>query len=374
MTILTTSTKNLMYNKLLCLLIKTAIFFTVLLGAAHPVIAATQTFTIADHNGDLVTLPKEAERIVTLWPALVAVIVALDQGAERLTAMPPTIKRSFGRGIMFEIFPELQNVAAEGVIDNKRQPSIEALLQLEPDLVLQDANNMKSIEALRASGLTVFGVAKKRVGLEKFLLTELGAVLNRQERADQILAWLDESYQTTKTKTDKIAINERPIAVYLWHNNKLVGPRHHAHHLLQTAGARNGVVKNKAFLGYDPEKLLKINPDFIFLHHIGTKCIKEDFYNNPVYAGLKAVKNRTIYKVPMGGGANWDSPSPERGFSFAWFARIINGYDFLVGSIRNSVKKGFPLLYGTTINDQQITRMLSTSANRYSAHYNEIIK
>ena len=120
--------------------------------------------------------------------------------------------------------------------------------------------------------------------------------------------------------------------------------------------------------------LLEIDPDIIFLHHLGSKKVPNDFYNDPIFADMKAVKNRRIYKVPIGAAAGWDGPSQERGLALEWFTRVTQGHDFLDGSLRASIKALFPGLYGQTVSDEQIDRMLSVDLNGGSSDYDKLAK
>ena len=361
-----------MFNKRIKLLFTVALVLG--FGVSTFNSALAETISKIDRNGTAVELPEEINRIATLWPVLTGIIISLDQGADRLVAIPPQIKRSYKKGIMFEVFPGLKKIAAKEVINNKRQANTEELLKLDPDVVFQSADKNKSIEALRAAGLTVFGLKYTKNNLERILLTDVGAVIGREDRAREILSMLKQDFEEISAKTSGIGRKDRPTVVYIWGKNKMVGAKHHVIPVLQAAGATNGVSMGKSFIGYDPEKLLKLDPDFIFLHNVIEKKIPADFYNDPVYAGMKAVKNRTIYKVPKGGAANWDGPSAERGLALDWFTRIINGNDFLDGSLRAKIKEVFPKLYGKDVTDALINRMLSAAANKDSAGYDEIIQ
>ncbi len=317
---------------------------------------------------------KDIEKIAVLWPTLASVVLSLDKSADRLVAMPPQIKKSLKNGIMFEIYPNLKNVAAKGVINNKRQANTEELLKLGPDVVFEDSRRTKSINALTSAGLNVVGLTRKKLDQEKILLTEIGAVIGKQKEAKEIISWIDGVHNKVSAKTVNINNKDKPIVVYLWQKNNLVGATHHINQVLNAAGAINGVKAQKDRIGYDPEKILKINPDIIFLHFIATKKVPSDFYNNPIYADLKAVKNRQIYKVPRGGAAGWDAPSPERGFAYEWFTRVINADGFLEGSMRESIKASFPMLYGKSVTDKQIDEILYVDLNKNSAGYDKIAR
>lgn len=317
---------------------------------------------------------KEIEKIAVLWPTLASVVLSLDKSPDRLVAMPPQIKKSLRDGIMFDIYPGLKSVKAKGVINNKRQANTEELLKLEPDVVFEDSRRTKSINALRNAGLNVVGLTRQKLDQEKILLSEIGGVIGREKEAKEIISWIDSVYNKVSAKTAKIDNKDKPVVVYLWQKSNLVGATHHINQVLNAAGAINGVKNQKDRIGYDPEKILKINPDIIFLHFIATKKVPSDFYNNPIFADMNAVKNRQIYKVPRGGAAGWDAPSPERGFAYEWFTRVINGDDFVSGSMRESIKEKFPMLYGKSVTDKQIDEMLYVDLNRYSAGYDKIAR
>ncbi|WED23914.1 ABC transporter substrate-binding protein [Vibrio sp. JC009] len=349
----------------------TVLAAAIALGSGHA--TAEQTVVLKDQNGDSVKVSQNIERVGIVWPVVASVVVSLDQGTDRLVAIPQQIKKTMSTGMIGELFPEIRQVSSKAV-DNKRVVSVEKMLQLNPDIVFEEASKTKSIKGMRNAGIPAFGLKMAKTDLDKKLVTALGTTLGKTERAEELLEWRKASFNKVISKTEKISKKEQPDFVYLWHKQRLIGPSHHMTSLLKKAGAKNAIQKKQNFVGYDSEMLLKLDPDFIFLHNIGTKKVPADFYNDPVFADLKAVKNRTIYKIPTGVGVSWDGPSLERALALEWFTRLLHGDDFIEGSMRSTLAKSYPKLYGKPMTDAQINRILIDKINGTSTGYSAIMR
>lgn len=130
--------------------------------------------TVQDSRGRSVALDSRPERIVSLVPSLTE-SVAFLVGAKRLA------------GITKFCTEPQEQVAAIRKIGGTKDPQVEAIVALQPDLVLanQEENREQDVAALEAAGLTVFvgyprGV---RESVEELLkvgtLLQAGAVAKR---------------------------------------------------------------------------------------------------------------------------------------------------------------------------------------------------
>lgn len=76
----------------------------------------------------------------------------------------------------------------------------------------------------------------------------------------------------------------------------------------------------------DFEQLLVWNPDIIIIPAYATDLNPKDFFNNPVLASLKAVKEKRVYKQPIFAST---PDAPEIFLTSEWLAAVAHGADLL---------------------------------------------
>ena len=341
-----------------------ALLSTVAMATAEPI-----TFT--DMAGRDITLEGVPKRVVSIASPAGSMVVTMAQDGETLVGTSPNSHRAMVEGVMDEFFPGLANIKSN-FIPKEGPVNIEAILQLEPDVVLQWARNDKSIAALEAAGLKTVGMKYAKLDIATNWLTDLGIMFEQSDRAAEILAWHDSRYKEIIAKTSTVADADKPSVLYLLAPMRAAGPQSHFQFFMDTAGAKNALPVDGKFIDLDPEMLLMANPDIIWLFGFNMRMLPEVIYNNPLYADLNAVKNKRIYKVPVGGD-RWDPPNQEFPLGWEWFTRTAHP-ELLDGSIRDSMKAAYPMLYGQTPTDAQMDMMLRVKINAGSADYATIVR
>lgn len=329
-----------------------------------------ETITYTDQADRVITLEKIPERIATIATPAGSMVVAISGNGDRLVGTSQNSKNALVEGVLNEFFPKLNDISSN-IIGKNGDANIEELLNLETDLVLQWARNAKSIEAMEAAGLNVAGMLYKKIAIARTWLTDIGIILRNSPKAEEILAWHDAAYKRITDKTKNIADADKPSVLYLLSEKRAAGPASHFQFFMDTAGAKNAMPTKAKFIDVDAEMVLKADPDIIWLFGFNMKMTPDKIYANPIFADLKAVQNHRVYKVPVGGD-RWDPPNQEFALGWEWFTRTVHP-DLLDGSIRESIKTAFPMLYGKTPTDAQIDLMLRAEMNRDGLDYAKII-
>lgn len=143
--------------------------------------------TFTDARGVEVTLDRPARRVVSISPGLTETVFALDAG-----------DRLVGRSDFCYYPPEALDVSSVGGIVN---PSIEAIVGLEPDLVLVVRGTpLEVIDSLRAAGLAV--ITHDPVTIEDVIgaVRDVGTYLGLGERADELAEELEQRIQAVKER------------------------------------------------------------------------------------------------------------------------------------------------------------------------------
>lgn len=344
---------------------------TTLALLATTTVATADPITFTDMADREVTLDGVPEKVVVIASPAGSMVVTVAQDGETLAGTSPNSHKAMVEGVMDEFFPGLKNLKSN-FIPKEGPVNIEAILQLEPDVVLQWARKDKSIAALEAAGLTVAGMKYAKLDIATNWLTDLGIMFEKSDQVAEILAWHDSRYKEIIAKTDTVADADKPSVLYLLAPMRAAGPKSHFQFFMDTAGAKNAVPVDGKFINLDPEMLLMANPDMIWLFGFNFKLTPESIYDNPLYADVNAVKNRRIYKVPVGGD-RWDPPNQEFPLGWEWFTRTAHP-ELLDGSIRDSIKAAYPMLYGKTPTDEQLDMILRVEINKNAADYATIVR
>jgi len=343
--------------------------FMLLLSTSYQAVA--QGASYVDQAGRSLTFAKVPERIATIATPAGSMVVALEESGDKLIATSQNSKNAIMEGVLNEFFPELNNLSAN-IIGKQGVPNIEELLNLNTDLVVQWARKTKSITAMENAGLQVAGMKYKKLDIAKTWLTDLAIILEQEDKAAKILSWHQSAYQRITDKTKLIPDEDKPSVLYLLNEKRAAGPNSHFQFFMDTAGAKNAITAKASFVDVDAEMILMADPDIIWLFGFNMKMTPDKIYANPIFSELKAVKQRRVYKVPVGGD-RWDPPNQEFPLGWEWFTRTVHP-DLLDGSIRQSLTTALVMLYGKTPTTEQMDHMLRKKINRDSLDYAKIIR
>lgn len=333
--------------------------------------AMADPISFKDQAGRQVTLDGVPQRITTIATPSGSMIVTMANGGDTLVGTVPNSRNAIMEGVLNEFFPVLNNLSSD-ILSKDGTANIEELLNLETDLVLQWARNEKSIKAMEAAGLTVVGMKYAKLDIAKNWLTDIGIMLEQTQKAEKILDWHEAAYARITAQTSQVAENDRPTVLYMLSETRAAGPLSHFQFYMDTAAANNAIEIESKFVDVDPEMVLAADPDIIWLFGFNMKMTPDKIYNNPIFADLKAVKSHRVYKVPVGGD-RWDPPNQEFPLSLEWFTRTVHP-ELLEGSIRDSIKTAYPMLYGQVPSKEQLDLMLRAEMNKDGRDYARIMR
>ncbi len=121
----------------------------------------------------------------------------------------------------------------------------------------------------------------------------------------------------------------------------------------------------------NPEQILEWDPEVILLSGFDDST-PEDIYNDTRLADVTAVKDRRVYKNPLG-AYRWQVPSAESPLYWQWLNEVLYPNQELAPeeSLRTRVKEAFDELYGYAISEDEIDAVLRFDVNGGSADYDQ---
>ncbi len=269
-----------------------------------------QVHTITDMAGRKIILPVNPTRIVCLAPGALRLIVYLN-AQDKVVGVEDMEKR-FPTGRPYWMantgLAKLPRIGPGGVKSINKKPDLEALLSVNPDVIF--VTYMEAALATKVQNLTGIPVVVLTYGgfatFDNRVFQSLklaGRILNRSQRANEVVHYIQSLQNDLANRTSHIPKDTQPTVYiggigfrgsqgldsteknympFLWtHVNNIVSdiPTSKSTHI---------------FLG--KEKLLKLDPDIIFIDGGGTSLIKDDYYKKTnYYNALKAFKTKQVF-------------------------------------------------------------------------------
>ena len=128
------------------------------LALAAPSAAAR---TVVDDNGTSVEIPDHVNRVVVtnILPLASAVTVFLNDG-KTVVGMHPASYSAAKSGLLGKLYPDA--LKADTSFMQGASLNVEALMALRPDLVLVNAPDKRTLDAVRNAGIPAFGISPSK--------------------------------------------------------------------------------------------------------------------------------------------------------------------------------------------------------------------
>jgi len=335
-----------------------------------------QKVTFFDHYNNEVTLEKPAERIITIPKPAPSMFMAVDGSSERIVGIHPGSMDAIREGIMMQMFPDAININSD--IGNKGSyiPNVEEMLTLHPDIIFQWGNEgMGIVDPIKNAGLKVALVKYGDQNSLETMLNSFGSVSGKKDKVETIIAWHKSTMSQLKQKTDIIPESGKTRVIFLIRalsSLKVAGGDTYHGLCIGLAGGKNPAREIKGYKVVSPEQIIAWDPEVIFLNNFEAKLQPQDIYSNAMLAGLSAVKNKRVYRAPMG-GYRWDPPNQESPLMWKWLSMIFYP-DQISWDIRTEMKEKYQFLYNYTLKDDEIDAILRFRMNGISSNYQQFAR
>ncbi len=180
---------------------------------------------VVDQAGRAIDARHPPERILSLVPSATEVLLALGE-----------VDRLVGR----TDFDTAAAIRALPSVGGGQEPNLEALVALDPDVVIRFAGTADPRTPLRldALGIPHFAVRPERIEEVRSMIQDLGRLTHRESAADSLLAVI---YRTIATVRESVAGRPRRHVAFLLDGTPAwaAGPDTFAGELIEIAGGRN---------------------------------------------------------------------------------------------------------------------------------------
>jgi iron complex transport system substrate-binding protein len=304
-----------------------------------------------------------------------ATFIAIDGSERKIVGMNAYAASAMREGLLGKMFPGFTKIPTNVVMGagdpSNFAPNVESILALRPDAVFQWANSAggEAIGVLDRTGLPVLGM---RVGSREEnagFITLTGRVAGNEARATELLRRQDEVKRRIEGAINGARDLQRPRVVYFnraAQTLRVSGNKSHNDFYIRLAGGQNAAAEIQTVSTVTIEQVLTWNPQVILLGNFDA-AVPSDIYGDPRWQGVDAVKNRRVYKMPLG-GYRWDPPSQESALTWIWLTGLLHP-ELEQVNLRAAMRDWFSFLYKHDLTDDEIDAILMAARNRQSAGY-----
>jgi iron complex transport system substrate-binding protein len=328
---------------------------------------ATGGITVIDQRGVRVHLDHPARRVVTIPEPAASMVIAIAGSPAPLAGINKVSEAAVDEGILGVMFPQAKRIP-DDVAGADFAPDVESILGLHPDVVVQWADHGDAIiTPLEEAGLKVVGLDYgSQADLEAWV-NIFGAMLGVPERSRRVNATMAQVLAQLRAEPKPA---KPPSILYLFTTVESLRPAGRGTYndfYIKLVGGTNAAGAISGDEGaVDPEQVLAWDPDVILVGNFdaGTPA---KFASHPAFGALSAVKEHTVYKVPLG-GYRWDPPSQESPLMWRWLFELVQPAGN-TGALRSELKNYYKFLYNYTPSEAQIDQILWMDLNSTATNY-----
>ncbi|MEV5647292.1 ABC transporter substrate-binding protein [Nocardia sp. NPDC052254] len=329
--------------------------------------------TIVDQRGRTITLDGPARTVAfTVMPAP-SIFAAVDRSYDRIVGINQSTRVANRGGMFATMFPASADTTT--VAGSDFVPNVETLLKLRPDVVVQWGDRGASVtEPIESAGFPVVGL---KYGTQEDLeqwITLFSRIAGKPDRGEQLVAWQRSEQAEMRTRVSGQQ-GHRPRAMILsragdtYSTTTAEGYDGFQFDLVGADLVTKGFVSDSGTVG--PEQILSWDPEVIMLSGFD-ESTPADIYSDPRLSGVSAVRNKRVYKTPLG-AYRWQVPSAESPLMWQWMNRILytGAHD---GQLRDDIRAAFDDLFAYRISDDEIDQVLRLDLNKNAANYDQFLR
>ena len=283
------------------------------LVAATSARAASITYT--DKLDRTVTIPVPVQRAVFLQ--MYELLPVLDSW-DRVVGVADHVYRD---DLIQAVKPDIRSISPVG---NGGNANIEAILKLQPDLVITWAWQPETIRFMEEKGIRVIAIYPENVEDLYKVMRLLGTIFQKEQKVETAIVEMNEIFSLIRAKGTKRDQGMRRKMVYLGGRSNLVsGSIGINNDLLELIGGVNvaGSINDRSTM-VSLEQIVVWNPEVIFIWgNAGYSA--PDIIDNPQWRHIKAVREKRVYKLP-----EWTTWSPRLALVALWMAKKAYPEDF----------------------------------------------
>ncbi len=300
---------------------------------------------IKDMAGRTVKIPEKVERVATLFPANLRIIVMLN-ATDRVVGISNYFDRYGDKLEDALAHPELLKAERIGSV---REPDMEKIAELKPDVIFIESAYVQIADTIeKNTGVPVICINTSIYSgkLEDFYKTIrlVAKILGKEERAEEIIEYLDSEVKNVTKRVEDIPKEERPrVFLSNW------AYRHGIGWTVKNYAPIDLIARNVAenipthYMEVTKEQIIEWNPDVIFIHGYKGKSAVDEILNDPALQQVKAVKEGKVYGL-FGPYIGYDPKTVV--VDLYWAAKVLYPERFKDVDVMKKGEEVFTFFYG----------------------------
>ena len=321
----------------------------------------SDTITVTDHLGNMVTVPKNIERIAVgkIYP-LPSVLAVFFDSAEKIIGMPEQCMSAAENSLLAELYPEILN--AETNYINGANLNIESLLELNPDVYIYNAADVQHGELCRNAGIPAIAVSVNKWDYDAVetlnnwidLLSEL---FPENEKKSLVKNYSEDVLERINKINNTIPESEKKNVFFLYqYTDSMIttsGKHFFGQWWADSIGTNNvaGEIDKDNSVSVNMEQIYTWNPECIFITNF-TTAQPENLLNDSDWKEIDAVKNKHVFIMPLGMYRSYtcgvDTP-----VTLLWLAKSAYPEYYKDVDITFETKKYYKEVFGIDLTDKQ---------------------
>ena len=335
--------------------------------------AAQKTQVITDVKGNQVTVPKDLKKLAVVPLPWASVVYALDGSSERIAAIHPGAMSAYKGSFFTKVDPHFGKLDSK-LVNQNFTPNVEGMAQAGVQACLVWQYQDRDAAKLKQAGIAPVMIYNDTIENLKKSFRIVGKLLGKEDRAEKVIQYYDQSYNSILKHKDEVAKAKKPMILFLRNSKlRLQGNDNFMFEAIKIGGGRNPIDQSamtnpNSNKELPMEEIYKLNPDIIFLSNFD-KFVPDDLYQNRIpgqdWSTIKAVKEHRVYKVPKG-IYRWDAPGVETPLMMRWMAYMMQPEIFKDIDIRKETKAFYKDFIHYDASDEDLKQIFADEANHNS--------
>lgn len=270
--------------------------------------AFAETLTYKDKLGRTVSIPLPVKRAVFFQTYEVIPALGIWGNVVGIG------RYAYNNDLMKAVKPDIEKTipsAGSGTDIN-----MEALLRLQPDLVITWTANPENVRFMEERGIRVVSIYPESLTELNETMVFQGKVFGKEKKARQIIASMESIFSDIKKRVAPIPAAKKQKVLWVGSRPNAVACRIGVNNDIITmiGGVNPAAIINQRNADVPVERIIAWNPDVIFIWGNATYNAR-DILNNPQWQAIKAIRSGRVYKAP-----EWSTWSPRLAPIALWMA------------------------------------------------------
>lgn len=331
---------------------------------------------IQDQLGRDVTILGDVDRVVVggILPYFSTWFVATNSTKE-IVGMHPNSYNAASNSMLAKMSPDVLKASTDFIQNGEL--NVEELMNVDPQVYFEIANDTKSIEKLDEAGISTVALQTVEVAdanpVETFnSWLKVTAEIKGGDALDRADKYVDNVTNVQKeidTKLKNVEKEDKPrVLVLHQHSDKSIvvaGQNLWGEYWVNQTGGYD-IVSGDGVQGQkevNMEQIYKWNPDIIYITNF-TETQPEDLFNNKIsgqdWSDVKAVQDKKVYKIPLG-IYRWFPPSGDAPLMLKWMANH-NQPELFDYDMNDEIKTYYKDFYNFDVTDDEVETILHPSS------------